>query len=100
MLFLRNQQCSDLRRLWIHPKVIICKASVIHLCGYGYFVWLGNFLFKMDVLDYFQGFPEVLKMDQDGIDVGVLYDLPLILAGLGTKAFLWYKPKDCFPRIT
>lgn len=49
----------------------------------------------MDVLDYLQGFPEVLKMDQDRRDVGVLYDLPLILAGLGTKTFLWYKPKDC-----
>lgn len=97
MLFLQNQQHSDLHHLWIHPKVIICKASGIHLCGYGYFVWLGSFLFKMDGLDYLQGFPEV---DQDGRDVGVRYDLPLILAGRGTKTFLWYKPKDCFPRIT
>lgn len=100
MLFLRNQQHSDLHHLWIHPKVILWEACGIHLCGYGYFVWLGNFLLKMDALDYLQGFPEVLKMDQSGRDVGVLYDLPLILAGLGTKTFLWYKPKDCFPRIT
>lgn len=100
MLFLRNQQHSDLHHLWIHPKVILREACGIHLCGYGYFVWLGNFLLKMDALDYLQGFPEALKMDQSGRDVGVLYDLPLILAGLGTKTFLWYKPKDCFPRIT
>lgn len=45
----------------------------------------------MYVLDCLQGFPEVLKMDQGGRDGGVLYDLPLILTDLGTKAFLWYK---------
>lgn len=88
VLFLRNQQHSDLHHLWIHPKVILCEACGIHLCGYGYFVWLGNFLLKMDALDYFQGFPEVLKMDQGRRDVGVLYDLPLILGWSGHKDIL------------
>lgn len=82
MLFLQNQQySSDLHHLWIHPKVTLRKACGIHLCGYECFVWLGNFLLKMYVLDYLQGFPEVLRMDQGGRGVSVLYDLPLLLAG-------------------
>lgn len=79
----------------MHPKVTLQKACGIHLCGYECFVWLGNFLLKMYVLDYLQGFPEVLKMDQGGRGVGVLSDLPLILAGLGTKPILQHKPKGC-----
>lgn len=96
MLFLQNQQySSDFHHLWILPKVTLQKACGIHLCGYECFVWLGNLLLKMYVLDYLQGFPEVLRMDQGGRGVGVLYDLPLLLAGPGTKPVLQYKPKVC-----
>lgn len=96
MLFLQNQQySSDLHHLWILPKVTLRKACGIHLCGYECFVWLGNFLLKLYVLDYLQGFPEVLRMDQGGRGVGVLHDLLLLLAALGTKPILQRKPKGC-----
>lgn len=96
MLFLQNQQySSDLHHLWMDPKVALQKACGIHLCGYECFVWLGNFLLKMYVLDHLQGFPEVLRMDEGGRGVDVLSDLPLILAGLGTKPIQQYKPKGC-----
>jgi len=46
-------------------------------------------------LDNLQGFPKVLRMDQGGRGVDVLYDLPLLLAARGTKPILQYKPKGC-----
>lgn len=95
MFFLPNQEySSDLHHLWVLPKVTLQKVCGINLCGYECFVWLGNFCLKLCVLDYPQGFPEVLSVDQGGRGVGVLYDLPLLLAGLGSKSIL-QKPKGC-----
>lgn len=89
MLFHPNQEySSDLHHLWVLPKAALQKVCGINLCGYECFVWLGHFRLKLCVLDYPQGFPEVLRVDHGGRGVGVLYDLPVLLAGLGTKPIL------------